>query len=122
MWSEVEKGCLEDLSRDHSTGAGTGNQPGARRQVLQWLRWWHVEKEITLVALSIREMRSELGRLEGLVEREGEVVITRRGKPIARVIPVHGRANRPSHADLRASMPRLETPSQDLVRLDRDER
>ena len=72
--------------------------------------------------LSIREMRSELGKLDQLVQVEGELLITRQGKPIARVLPVRGARPKPSHAELRASMPRLKIPSEDLVRKDRDER
>ena len=67
-------------------------------------------------------MRSELGKLDQLVQLEGELVVTRQGKPIARILPVRGTRSKPSHADLRASMPRLDTPSETLVRDDRDER
>jgi len=72
--------------------------------------------------LSIREMRAELGRLGKLLEAEEELVITRHGRPIARVLPLGPRRRRPSHADLRASMPRLATGSEVHVRADRDER
>jgi antitoxin (DNA-binding transcriptional repressor) of toxin-antitoxin stability system len=72
--------------------------------------------------LSIREMRAELGRLGKLLETERELVITRHGQPIAKVLPLGPRRSRPSHADLRASMPRLETGSEVAVRADRDER
>ena len=37
--------------------------------------------------LSVREMRANIGRLDELVEEAGELVISRRGKPIARVLP-----------------------------------
>jgi prevent-host-death family protein len=72
--------------------------------------------------LSIREMRAELGRLGKLLESERELVITRHGRPIARVVPLGPRRKRPSHADLRTAMPRLATGSEDLVRADRDAR
>ncbi len=72
--------------------------------------------------LTIREMRENLGRLGELVEGEGEVVITRRGIPIARLLPVKNVRRRPSHAELRASMPFLKTPNEKLVRADRNER
>lgn len=72
--------------------------------------------------LSIREMRAELGRLGKLLESESELVITRHGQPIARVLPLGPRRKRPSHADLRAAIPRLATGSEDHVRADRDER
>ncbi|MGQ0593807.1 MAG: type II toxin-antitoxin system Phd/YefM family antitoxin [Gammaproteobacteria bacterium] len=72
--------------------------------------------------LSIREIRAELGRLDQVVQKEGEVLITRRGVPVARLLPVKGARRRPPHADLRGAMPRLATASETLVRRDRDER
>lgn len=56
--------------------------------------------------LTIREARAALTRVDELLAREPEVVITRRGKPIARLLPISRARNRPSHAALRASMPR----------------
>jgi prevent-host-death family protein len=38
-------------------------------------------------SLSVREMRAALPRLEQLLAEEGEVVITRNGRPVARVLP-----------------------------------
>jgi prevent-host-death family protein len=73
-------------------------------------------------AISIREMRTELGHLDQLIASEGEVVVTKRGKPIARLLPVQGSRNMPDHSSLRAQMPRLNTSSASLLREDRDER
>lgn len=73
-------------------------------------------------SLSIREVRRELTQLDKLVAREGEVVITRHGQPIARLLPVRSTQRMPSHADLRASMPRLKQGSETHVRAERDER
>ena len=73
-------------------------------------------------AMSIREIRSELGRLSEVLRAEGEVVVTRHGKPIARVLPLGTGRRRPRHDELRASMPRLERGSEELVRADRDAR
>ena len=72
--------------------------------------------------LSIREVRKELTQLDELVSREGEVVVTRRGQPIARLLPLRSKRRMPSHADLRASMPRLKKGSEKYVREERDER
>lgn len=72
--------------------------------------------------LSIREMRNELGRLDQLIGKEGEILITRRGHPIARLVPAGGARKKPSHAELRAVMPRLATGSEQLLRSERDER
>jgi prevent-host-death family protein len=73
-------------------------------------------------SLSIREVRKELAQLEELVSREGEVVVTRRGRPIARLLPLRSKRQMPSHADLRASMPRLRKGSEGHIRSERDER
>lgn len=71
--------------------------------------------------LSIREAREQLTSIEELLAKESEVVLTRRGQPVARILPLSGPRRMPSHANLRSKMPRL-TPSEDLVRADRDER
>ena len=72
--------------------------------------------------MSIREIRAELGRLGEVLESEGEVVVTRHGRPIARVLPLGPPRKRPRHDELRASMPRLSRGSEELVRADRDAR
>lgn len=72
--------------------------------------------------LSIRDMRANVGQLDELVEAAGELLVTRHGKVIARVLPVAGRRHRPDHAELRLLTPRLQVPSSDLIRAERDER
>lgn len=72
--------------------------------------------------LSIREMRSQLGNLDQLVETEHEIIITRHGKPIARLLPVQGRKQKPSHRDLRTALPPLKVASEILQRDDREQR
>lgn len=72
--------------------------------------------------INVREMRASIGRLDELVCEAGELVISRHGKPIARVLPIRGLRTRPDHADLRARMPRVREPSQALIRAERDER
>jgi antitoxin (DNA-binding transcriptional repressor) of toxin-antitoxin stability system len=71
--------------------------------------------------LSIREMRAALGTLDELLDREGEIILTRRGKKVARVVPITVKRRLPSHRDLRRRMPVLKS-STDLVRIDRDGR
>ena len=71
----------------------------------------------------IREMRASLGNLDRLVAETGEIVVTRHGKPVARVLPIQGAAKRPgNHSKLRNQMPRLDVPSEILLREDRDQR
>lgn len=72
--------------------------------------------------LGICELRKELTRIDELIRREGELLITRRGKPIARIAPIAGERLPPSHAALRATMPRLHTGSEQRVRDERAER
>lgn len=72
--------------------------------------------------LNIREMRANIGRLDEWVAEEGELVITRRGWAIVRIVPMSAHRQFPDHADLRQRMARLQTPSADLIRAERDER
>jgi prevent-host-death family protein len=72
--------------------------------------------------LTIREIRSALPHLDEIVAEAGEVVITRRGRPLARIVPVRPRGGMPSRAALRASMPKMKVPSEVLIRQDRDSR
>jgi prevent-host-death family protein len=48
--------------------------------------------------LNIREVRSALSHLDELLRKEGEVVVTRRGKPLARILPVHAQRTIPSRS------------------------
>ena len=73
-------------------------------------------------ALSIREVRAALGNIEEIVEKEGELLITRHGKPVARIVPVERPRRLPSHKAFRDSMPFQEISSQVLIREDRDAR
>jgi antitoxin (DNA-binding transcriptional repressor) of toxin-antitoxin stability system len=67
-------------------------------------------------------MRALLPDLEATLAIEGEIVVTRRGRPIARLSPLASDERRPSHAAFRARLPFQEVPSEALVRQDRDER
>jgi len=71
-------------------------------------------------SLTIREVRAALADLEPLLAREGELVVTRHGRPVARLVPIRRKKRLPSHADLRAAMPRLKVGSERLLRTDRD--
>jgi prevent-host-death family protein len=76
-------------------------------------------------ALNIREIRQELSHLDELLAREGELLVTRHGKPIARVLPISPAKPpliMPSNAALRAKMAYLEVPTATLIREDRDAR
>jgi prevent-host-death family protein len=70
--------------------------------------------------MSIRELRDSLSSIDEIVDRAGEVLVTRHGRPVARLSSVRAARSAPSHTDLRAAMPRMATPSEGLVRADRD--
>jgi antitoxin (DNA-binding transcriptional repressor) of toxin-antitoxin stability system len=72
--------------------------------------------------LSIREARQALSHLDRLLAIEEEVMITRRGDPIAKVVQVGRKRPIPSHRDLRDGMKRMHKGSETLLRKDRDER
>ena len=67
-------------------------------------------------------MCASLGQLDALIAAEGELVIRRRGEPIARVLPMTPQRRLPSHADLRQRLPPLQASSAELIRSERDER
>jgi antitoxin (DNA-binding transcriptional repressor) of toxin-antitoxin stability system len=72
--------------------------------------------------LSIREARQSLSHLDRLLAVEEEVMITRRGDPIAKVVQVGRKRPIPSHRDLREGMKQMHKGSEALLRKDRDER
>ena len=76
--------------------------------------------------VSVREARAELAGLLDAVEAGEEIVITRRGVPIARLTQTTPRpAARvvfPSRRALREQLPPAKTPSHEVIRELRDER
>ena len=72
--------------------------------------------------ISIREMRNQLGKLDTLIARERELIITRHNKPLARILPITGEKEKPSHQALRDRLPNQDIPSEELTRQDREER
>ena len=72
--------------------------------------------------LTVREARQSLSQLDRLLETEGEITITRRGKPIGRVTGIGSKRAIPSHKDLRMKMARVKNESQVFVREDREGR
>ena len=72
--------------------------------------------------LSIREIRQDLPHIDELLATEGEVIVTRRGKPVARLLPVSPQRKIRSMTAFRATMTFQEIPSEVLIREDRDAR
>ena len=58
--------------------------------------------------LSIREIRSALPHLDELVAEAGEVVVTRRGRPLARILPIRRQGGIRPLTELRAISPRMK--------------
>ncbi len=72
--------------------------------------------------LSIRDARQALSQLDRLLAGEEEVIITRHGRPVAKLVGVQQRRPIPSHRDLRHSMPLMREGSETIIREDRDAR
>jgi antitoxin (DNA-binding transcriptional repressor) of toxin-antitoxin stability system len=72
--------------------------------------------------ISIREARNALGHLDEFLAENGEMIITRHGKRIARILPMRENISRPSHDDLRKKMGTFSVSSAELIREERDER
>lgn len=72
--------------------------------------------------LNIREARKSMTNIDKLLDMEGEITITRRGEPIARLSPMGRRRSIPSHRALRESLSRQKVASEKLVREDRNRR
>ena len=58
---------------------------------------------------NVREMRAVMGQLDKLVEEAGEILVSRCGRPIVRILPIAGKR-------------RLSTSSAVVIRAERDER
>jgi antitoxin (DNA-binding transcriptional repressor) of toxin-antitoxin stability system len=72
--------------------------------------------------LTIREAREGLSHPETLFADSDEVVVTRHGEPVARLLPVNPKPKARSLATFRATLPYQEVPSEVLIREDRDAR
>ncbi len=72
--------------------------------------------------LTVRETRAALAQLDQILAKEGEITITKHGRPIARVVPVRRPGRLPTNEDLRRKLPKLSVGSEVYVRQDRDER
>jgi len=73
--------------------------------------------------VSVAEAKAHLSELLNQVEAGEEIVITRRGQPIARLAPERKPLNPlplPSLAEFRATMPESSISSVDLIRQMRD--
>ena len=75
-----------------------------------------------MLQLTVAEARTRLSSLLDAVEAGEAVVITRRGKPIAELVPrIHVRDLLPQLAALRGSLPEQPTTGVETMRALRDE-
>ena len=72
--------------------------------------------------MSIREVRQQLANLPSVLGKTPEIIITRRGTPLARLTSIGKPRQRPTHAKLRAMQTKAKVNSEVLIRADRDER
>jgi prevent-host-death family protein len=75
-----------------------------------------------MTSISVAEAKARLSDLVSRAEDGEELVITRHGKPVARLVPVKKTPTAfPSLKAFRASMPKATTPSVVLLRGMRDD-
>jgi antitoxin (DNA-binding transcriptional repressor) of toxin-antitoxin stability system len=73
--------------------------------------------------LGVREMRAGYDVLQETLARAGEVILTRHGKPFARVLPYSEAARKmPSLKQFRSGQKRQKVPSSVGIREERDGR
>lgn len=71
----------------------------------------------------MKEARQRFRELLDRVEQGEEVIVTRHGEAVARLVPIERKAKRlPPLDDFRRSIGRRGTPSPQLTREERDER
>jgi len=78
--------------------------------------------EHTVEMVSVAATKAHLSELLTRIERGEEIVITRRGKPVARLSPIR-QAKKPvsSLQEFRDQLPRQKIPASDVLRLLREE-
>ncbi|MEA1866828.1 MAG: type II toxin-antitoxin system prevent-host-death family antitoxin [Thermodesulfobacteriota bacterium] len=76
--------------------------------------------------VNVREAGQQISRLLDAVAAGEEIVIMRRGKPTARLLPTSeiktGKISFPDHSALRAMIPPAKLPAAELIREMRDKR
>jgi antitoxin (DNA-binding transcriptional repressor) of toxin-antitoxin stability system len=72
--------------------------------------------------VNVRELRSDIPRLREILAQEHELLLVSNGEPVARILPAPKKRKVPSLTALRARMPMVESPTETLLREDRDRR
>jgi prevent-host-death family protein len=81
----------------------------------------HLGAEELMLEISVKEARTRLSALLDRVERGEEIVITRRGRKIARLVPTGRQEGLPSLKDFRAGIQASGEPLSRTVIVQRDE-
>jgi prevent-host-death family protein len=75
-----------------------------------------------MAAVNLAEAKAHLSKLVSKAETGEETIITRRGQPVAKLVPVAApKKARRSLSDFRASLPKARKSSASLIRKMRDE-
>lgn len=73
-------------------------------------------------AVTLTDAKARLSKLVSKAERGEETVITRRGKPVARIVPITSpRKAFRSLVDFRATLPRARKSNVEVIRNERNE-
>ena len=72
--------------------------------------------------VTIREAREGLSHPEQLFAEDDEVIVTRRGEPVVRILPIRPATKIRSLAAFRASQVPLDPPLSQTIADDRDDR
>jgi len=72
--------------------------------------------------INVRELRSEIPHLREILAVEHELVLVSNGEPVARILPMPQKRHAASLADHRSKMKMVSTPSEVLIREERDQR
>lgn len=76
-----------------------------------------------MTEINVKEARQRFRELLDRVEQGEEVIVTRHGEAVARLVPIERKAMRlPPLDDFRRSIGRQGTPSPRLIRRERDAR
>jgi len=72
--------------------------------------------------VTIREAREGLSHPEQLFANDDEVIVTRHGEPVARILPITPKPSLGSLRNFLASQPMQSVPSEALLAADREDR
>lgn len=79
-------------------------------------------KGLAMRSITIREAREGLSHPELLFADNDEVIVTRHGEPVARILPIKPRSNLHSLKNFLASQPMQTVPSEAVLAADREDR